>query len=196
MKSFIKIYLMPILFMLAISVQGFSQNRSNSSKGKTTKTTVSTKKSNYRVPSSKVTYKKNSHKVTSVRSIPNKTVINHNGENYYYSNNKFYAQSRGSFVVIPPKIGFRVRVLPNNYTKIRYNSRDYYNVNGTFYIEINNQYEVVEPEIGTIVYSLPEDYEKVVIDGLSYYEYGNILYEKIQVDGTRAYEVVGIIDIE
>tara|TARA_R110002049_G_scaffold175533_1_gene342829 strand:+ start:1311 stop:1478 length:168 start_codon:yes stop_codon:yes gene_type:complete len=55
---------------------------------------------------------------------------------------------------------------------------------------------VVEPEIGTIVYELPEDYERVTIDGQTYYEYGNILYEKVQLDGTRAYEVVGIIDLE
>ena len=38
--------------------------------------------------------------------------------------------------------------------------------------------------------------EKVTIDGLTYYEYANILYEKIQLDGSRAYEVVGIIDME
>ncbi|WP_253256093.1 DUF6515 family protein [Formosa algae] len=140
--------------------------------------------------------KKKSRKVVAVRSIPNKTVVKHNGENYYYSNNKFYAQSRGSYVAIAPKVGFKVRVLPANYKRIRYNSRDYYNANGTFYIEINNQYEVVDPEIGTIVYSLPDGYEKVVIDGMSYYEYANILYEKVQVNDTRAYEVVGIIEMD
>ena len=72
----------------------------------------------------------------------------------------------------------------------------YFVVAGTFYTQIGNEYEVVEPEIGTIVYELPEDYERVTIDGQTYYEYGNILYEKEQLDGTRAYEVVGIIDLE
>ena len=55
---------------------------------------------------------------------------------------------------------------------------------------------MVDPEVGTIVYELPDDYEKVVINDETYYEFANILYEKIQVDGTRAYEVVGIIEME
>lgn len=68
-------------------------------------------------------------------------------------------------------------------------------MNGIFYTQTNNEYEVVDPEIGTIVYELPAEVEKVVIDGQTYYEYANILYEKVQIEGTRAYEVVGIIDM-
>lgn len=64
-----------------------------------------------------------------------------------------------------------------------------------FYIQSGSDYEVVDPEIGTIVYELPSDYEKVTIDGQTYYEYGNILYEKVQDNGARAYEVVGFIDV-
>lgn len=67
---------------------------------------------------------------------------------------------------------------------------------GVFYVQINNSYEVVEPEIGTIVYELPDDYEKVAIDGMEYYEYASILYGKVHVNGSRAYEVVGFIDME
>ncbi|WP_234369067.1 DUF6515 family protein [Brumimicrobium mesophilum] len=120
----------------------------------------------------------------------------HRGNNYYYSINKYYTQSRGHYIRIAPIVGFRIGFLPNNYRKIQYNNYVYYNANGVFYKQINTEYEVVNPEIGSVVYELPDDYEKVVINNVIYYEYANILYEKIQIDGTRAYEVVGIIDSE
>ncbi|WP_299782209.1 DUF6515 family protein [uncultured Formosa sp.] len=196
MKSFIKFYFMPLFFLMAITTQGFSQTKKTTSKSKSSKTTVIVKNNVRKVPSSKVTYKRESRKVVSVRQIPNKTVLKHNGENYYYSNNKFYTQSRGRYVPIAPKVGFRIKVLPPSYKRIQYDTHNYFNANGVFYIEINNQYEVVDPEVGTIVYDLPDGYEKVVVDGLSYYEYANVLYEKVQVNDTRAYEVVGIIEID
>ncbi|WP_435181694.1 DUF6515 family protein [Cellulophaga omnivescoria] len=99
-------------------------------------------------------------------------------------------------IAIAPKVGFRINVLPTNYKRVRFNNRNYYNVQGIFYVQINNQYEVVDPEVGTIVYELPSNYEKVTIDGQTYYEFANVLYEKVQVNGTRAYEVVGIIDMD
>ncbi|WP_405571122.1 DUF6515 family protein [Winogradskyella sp. Asnod2-B02-A] len=201
MKTFIKIYVIPAMFLAALSTQVSAQVTRRNSKEKTVKTTttkrtVANNGNTRRVSSTKVTYKKPTRKVVSVRSLPKRTVINHKGQNYYYANNKFYTQSRGRYIVIAPKVGFRIKVLPPNYKRIRFNTHNYYNVNGTFYIQINNEYEVVDPEIGTVVYELPEDYEKVTIDGQTYYEYANVLYEKVQVDGTRAYEVIGIIDME
>lgn len=196
MKSVIKFYFMPLFFLMAITTQSFSQTKKTRSKKRSSKTTIIVKNNVRKVPSSRVTYRSKSHKVAVVRTIPNKTIVKHNGENYYYSNNKFYAQSRGRYVPIAPKVGFRIKVLPPNYKRIRYNTRNYFNANGVFYIEINNQYEVVDPEVGTIVYNLPEGYEKVVVNGLSYYEYANVLYEKVQINDTRAYEVVGIIEMD
>jgi hypothetical protein len=102
----------------------------------------------------------------------------------------------GTYVPIFPKVGFKVKQIPTNYKKVQYNSYNYYNGQGVFYLHTNNEYEVVVPQVGTIVYELPSDYEKVTIDGNTYYEYGNIVYEKIQINGTRAYQVVGIIDID
>lgn len=202
MKAFIKTFVLPSLFMVVISTQVSAQTRrstttTNDRTVKTTRTTTAKKSTtNSRIPSSKVTYKTPKKKVVSVRTIPNRTVINHKGQNYYYANNKYYTQSRGHYIMIPPRVGFRINVLPVNYKRIHFNNRDYFNAHGIFYIQINNVYEVVEPEIGTIVYELPDDYEKVTINGQTYYEYANILYEKIQVDGTRAYEVIGIIEME
>ncbi|MEZ5009994.1 MAG: DUF6515 family protein [Chitinophagales bacterium] len=136
-------------------------------------------------------YKTPQKKVVSVRTVPNKYVVNHKGANYYYDNHKFYTYAGGRYTVIAPKIGFRIRTLPIGYVKIVHPKRNYFWFDGIFYININNEYEVVEPESGTIIYELPGDYERVVIDGKTYFEFYNVLYEKVQVNGTRAYEVVG-----
>lgn len=193
MKTYIKAIVLPIILLLGLTTVISAQNRHKTSH----KTTVEKKAVNIkRVSSSKVNYKKDRKKVVSVRKLPNKTLIKHKGQNYYYSNNKFYTQSRGRYIVIAPKVGFRIKVLPPNFIRISYNGFNYFNADGIFYIKIKDEYEVVDPEIGTVVSELPSDYEKVEINGLTYYEYANILYEKIQVNGTRAYEVVGIIDIE
>ncbi|WP_055446002.1 DUF6515 family protein [Lacinutrix mariniflava] len=191
MKSLIKIYVLPVAFLLALTTQVSAQTTKRTVAKTNTKKSVTIK----RIPSNKVTYKTQKKKVVSVRNVPNKTVVNHKGQNYYYANNKYYTQSRGRYIVIAPKVGFRIKTLPANYKRVQFNNGFYFNVNGTFYTQTNNEYEVVDPEVGTIVYELPEDYEKVVINGETFYEYANILYEKVQYDGTRAYEVVGIIEM-
>ena len=153
-----------------------------------------TSKSAVRIPSTKVVYKKPKKLVTSYRVLPSKTIINHKGLNYYYSNRNYYTYSGGRYIVIQPKIGFRINTLPVGYVNVRFNNKHYFWSNGVFYTQVNNEYEVIEPEIGTVIYELPADYERVTIDGNTYYEFSNVLYEKIQIDGSRAYEVVGFID--
>ncbi|PWJ59316.1 hypothetical protein CLV98_102148 [Dyadobacter jejuensis] len=179
-----------LLMMFFISGHGnmYAQNSRNSKKP------GSEKKTNVRVPSKSVTYKKGQKKVEAVRIIPNKSVIDHKGTQYYYSSNKFYTYSGGSYIVIPPRIGFRIPTLPVGYISVRHPNRNYFWFNGIYYINVDNGYEVVEPEIGTIIYELPDDYERVVVNGSTFYEFNNVLYEKIQIDGTRAYEVVGFIE--
>lgn len=169
-----------------------AQNRTSNKE--VTRQEVSRKESIKRVPTSKVVYKTPKSKTVTVRSLPNKTNIKYNGQNYYYANNKYYTYSQGHYVNIMPKVGFRTQVLAPNFKKIKYQNHQYFQSQGMFYVQIGNDYEVVDPEIGTIVYDLPSDYERVTISGQTYYEYGNILYEKVQVNGTRAYEVVGFID--
>ena len=187
MKTFIKAYLLPSLFLVALTTQVSAQ----STRSAKVNTTVNSK-----VSSKIVTYKTPTRKVVSVRELPKKTVVNHKGQNYYYANNQYYTQSSGRYIAIAPKAGFRVKVLPTNFKKVRFNNYNYYTANGVYYVQVDSQYEVVEPEVGTIVYELPVDYEKVVVNNETFYEYANILYEKIQVDGTRAYKVVGMIEIE
>lgn len=194
MKILIKAYVLPAILLIAFTAQVSAQTRRNT-KEKTVVTTTTKRTVAKKIPSNKVTYKTPKKKVVSVRTVPNRTVVKYKGQNYYYANNKYYTQSRGRYIVIAPKVGFRIKVLPTNYKRVRFNSHNYYNVHGIFYTQVNNEYEVVDPEVGTIVYELPEDYEKVVINDETFYEYANILYEKVQVDGTRAYEVVGIIEM-
>lgn len=190
MKTSIKAYVIPSLFLMALTTQVSAQSPRHTVK-KVEKTTIIK-----RVPSTKVTYKKPIRKVVSVRTLPQKTVVRHNGQAYYYDNNKYYMQSRGRYIVIAPKVGFRVKVLPPDFRRAHFNNHDYFIANGIFYVQVGPEYEVVDPQVGTVVYELPADHEKVVINDEVYYEYANVLYEKIQVDGTRAYEVVGIIDME
>ena len=194
MKTNTKTYAILGLLLIAFALPSNAQTRKRTTTKTTTTRTVT--KTPGRVSSKKVVYRTPTKKVVSVRSVPNKTVVRHNGQNYYYANNKYYTASRGRYIAIAPKVGFRINTLPANSVRVRFNNRLYFNVGGTFYIEANSGYEVVEPEIGTVVYELPDGYEKVTIDGLTYYEYANILYEKIQLNGSRAYEVVGIIDME
>lgn len=185
-----KLIRIAILLLLVFSI---SENL-NAQRSKKTEKKIVTKKVTQRVPSKTVKYKKEKRKVTSVRRLPSKTIVKHKGNNYYYSNNKFYTYSGGTYVSIIPKIGFRINTLPRGYKTINHSNRKYFWFNGVFYNQINNEYEVVEPEIGTITYELPSDYTRATIDGLVYYEYSNVLYEKIQYNGSRAYEVVGFID--
>lgn len=195
MKTLLKSYLIPAVLLVAFTTQATAQTRRTTKENTVVTTTTKRSAVNSRVPSTRVTYKTPTKKVVSVRTVPNRTVIQHSGQNYYYANNKYYTQSRGSYIVIAPKVGFRINVLPANYKRVRSNNHNYYNVDGIFYTQINHEYEVVDPEVGTVVYELPGDYEKVIINGQTYYEYANILYEKVQINNTRAYEVVGIIEM-
>jgi hypothetical protein len=186
--------------MVALTTQVSAQSRrSTEDKAEEKTTTVKSPlgtSANRRIPSTKVTYKKPTQKVVSVRALPAKTVVKHNGRDYYYANNKYYTRSSDRYIVIAPKVGFRINVLPPNFRRVHYNNYDYYNANGIFYVQVDSGYEVVDPEVGTIVYELPDDIDKVVINDDIYYEYASVLYEKVQVDGTRAYEVVGFVDME
>ncbi|MCW2117996.1 putative nucleic-acid-binding protein [Flavobacterium sp. 7A] len=100
---------------------------------KNSKKIVSKKVSIQRVPASKVTYKTPKSKVATVRTLSNKSTIKYNGQNYYYSNNKYYSYSQGHYVNIMPKVGFRIAVLPQNYNRIQFKNNIYFQSQGMFY---------------------------------------------------------------
>ncbi|SDE35900.1 hypothetical protein SAMN05421636_104470 [Pricia antarctica] len=183
----IAILIMGILMITAFS-QGAIAQRSVRKKVVTTKKVV-------RVPRAKVIYKRPTTKVVSVRTLPsNRTVINHKGLSYTYVNNKFFRYYGGHYLPVAPAVGLRIGTLPIGYSRIVVGARNYFYYDGIYYRAADDDYEVVRPEIGAIIYELPEDYEKVEVDGAILYESDNVLYEKIHVDGTRAYEVVGIVE--
>lgn len=189
MTSFIKISTLT-LGLLFIST---NENLQAQKRVKTTKKVI-IKNRGKKVASRTVVYKRPTKKVVSVRTLPNKTVITHKGRNYYYANRKFYTYNGGRYITILPRIGFRISVLPRGFVTIRHLNQVYFWLDGIYYQSVDDAYQVVKPELGTVIYELPDDYERVEIDGNTYYEFNNILYEKIQVDGTRAYEVVGFIN--
>ncbi|TVZ16518.1 DUF6515 family protein [Maribacter sp. MAR_2009_72] len=180
--------ILALIMLVSFSEKTYAQNSRRTGK------TVIIKKDNPRIPSSRVVYKKPKKKIVAVRTLPKRTTIVHRGNNYYYSGNRFYTYSGGRYIVIAPKVGFRIQTLPAGFIRINRPSRTYYWANGVFYAPINDQYEVVDPEIGTVIQELPDGYERVEIDGYTYYEFSNVLYEAIQINGTRAYEVVGFVD--
>ncbi len=188
-----------VIYVVFLSIFMFlipnESTNAQSSKKVIIKKTVKRKNKVGRISSKTVKYKKPKRKVVSIRTLPtNRRVIKHNSSNYYYANNRFYTYSGGRYIVIAPKIGFRVRTLPVGYRKVVFRGRNYFSFNGVFYLQKDNEYEVVEPEIGTIVYELPDEYERVTINNNTYYEFSNVLYEKIQVNGTRAYEIIGFVE--
>ena len=184
-----------LLGVFILSVMGSDLNAQT--RKRTTKTQIKkaqTTRKATRVSRNNVTYKKSRTKVVAVRTLPsNRRVIKHNGQSYHYANNRFYRYNGGRYLPVKPVVGLRIRTLPIGFRTVVFNRRNYYEYDGVYYAENDDEYEVIVPEVGTLVYELPDNYEKVEIDGLQYYESNNVLYEKVQIDDTRAYEVVGIV---
>ena len=182
---------MILVFAFVISSNAQVRNGRNSK----TVTVKSTRTVSRAIPRTKVVYKTPKKKVVTYRTIPSKAVvINHNNRTYHYVNSKFYNVYNGRYIVVAPSIGLRIRSLPIGYRTIKFNNRNYFFFDGVFYQSYDKEYQVVQPEVGTIVYELPDEAEKVVLDNQEYYEFNDVLYEKIQYQGTRAYEVVAIIE--
>jgi hypothetical protein len=191
MKTIFKTTL-AVLLITGFTTYGFAQNR-NTKRTTVTKKVITTTKTKP-ISRSRVVYKTPKRKVVSVRSISKSSVsIKHNGISVFYDNNNFFRLNGGRYLPVVPTTGFQIRTLPNGYKRINHNNRSFFTHNGIYFVKVNNYYEVVTPEIGTIIYELPKDSEKVTIDGAKYYEFNNVLYEKVQINGTRAYEVIGFI---
>ncbi len=181
-----------IILMLGVVLSTAFINEANAQR-RTSK--VATTSKVVRVPRTKVTYKKPRAKVLAVRTIPNKrTIVSTRGEKYFFSNNRYYRYYNGRYIHVAPRVGLRIGILPPGFRTIVFAGRSYFYFDGIYYEPSGDEYEVVYPELGTVIYELPDNYEKVEYDGDLLYEANGVLYEKVQVDGTRAYEVVGIIE--
>ncbi|WP_027418425.1 DUF6515 family protein [Crocinitomix catalasitica] len=198
MKTGLKIITLAIL-IAGNSFEGIAQQKNKSKQPAQHKVQQhskhNTQHKTHHVARKTVVYKTPKRKVVAVRNIPgNKVMIQHKGVSVYYDNHKFYRLNGGSYFPVLPGVGLRVNSLPIGYRTVIINNRNFYSYDGVYYTQNDNYYEVVQPEIGTVVFELPEGTEKVTVDGMQLYEYNDVLYEKIQQNGTRAYEIVGVIE--
>ena len=95
MKTNSKTYFILSILLIGFMYLGTAQTRTRTTTTKTTRTV--TKKTPNRVSSKRVVYRTPTRKVVSVRTVPNRKVVKYQGQNYYYSNNRFYTYSRGRY---------------------------------------------------------------------------------------------------
>lgn len=129
-----------------------------------------------------------------VKAAPKAAVIvNPEPISHYYYGGLFYKPYSGSFIVVKPKIGMRVNVLPTERCHIVVNNISYYYYYGTFYINdrLNDDYVVTSPPIGAIVDAIPDGYEVKIIDEKEYLIYDNTWYKQVELEnGEIGYKVV------
>lgn len=129
-----------------------------------------------------------------VKVVPKGAVVLTSG--YYYSNGLYYWNSADGFIVVRPKRGVRVRMLPPARKAIVVSNRKYYYYYGTFYQPINEgEFEVIDPPVGAVVDALPEGYQIIEKDGTEYYVLNNVYYKEVntkEFEEGIGYEVVMI----
>ena len=89
-------------------------------------------------------------------------------------------------VVVAPRRGTIVRVVPTAATRITYRKVAYRFHNGIFYKPVNGQFVVVNPPIGLRISTLPRGYRVVTIGRRTYYRFQGVYY----VRAGRGYKVV------
>jgi hypothetical protein len=133
-----------------------------------------------------------------VATVPTAAVLIKTQRNpYYFWNGVYYAPRNGSYVIVRPTPGIRIRALPAGYRRVMVGPRPYYYYYGTFYTKMDNadEYETVEPPAGAIVDSLPEGYEVRRIGDTEYYVLDGIYYAEVdapEFDDKVGYEVVKV----
>jgi hypothetical protein len=127
-----------------------------------------------------------------VTAIPTRAIVLKSG--YYYIDGVYYEKRGSSFIVVRPRHGIRIRVLPPAHKVVAVSNQNYYYYYGTFYQATNDgEYEVIEAPVGALVDALPEGYEVKEIDGLEYYLLDGIYYQEVETNEFKegiGYEVV------
>jgi hypothetical protein len=116
---------------------------------------------------------------------------------YYFWNGVYYAPRNGSYVIVRPTPGIRIKTLPMGYRRIVVGPRPYYYYYGAFYTKIDqtDEYETVEPPEGAIVDALPEGYEVRKVGDTEYYVLDGTYYAEVdapEFDDKVGYEVVKV----
>ncbi len=144
----------------------------------------------------KVVYTRAAPKVRTVRAIPGKAIIvTHRATKYQYHAGVFYRFNGAGYVVVAPPVGVRISVLPVGHRRVYAGPRAYFYFGGVFYVrnEGSAEYEVVNPPEGAIVHTLPKEAESIAIEGKIYYAYNNTIYQRVEMEGGEAFEVMGDI---
>lgn len=120
-----------------------------------------------------------------VTKVPGRTtVVQFNGAEYHYHRGVYYIKKSGSFVVVHPAIGLRIRALPTGYSRIVVAGIPYFYYYGVYYrpVASTGEYTVVKPPVGIIVDTLPEGCKTEYIANSEYLVLNNVYYQKIKTD--------------
>jgi hypothetical protein len=128
-----------------------------------------------------------------VTTMPTTAVIIKGRHPYHFHNGVYYETRGANYVVVRPRPGVRIRVLPAGYRTVVMGPARYYYYYGTFYTKVADEYSVVAPPVGAVVDALPEGYEVKSIDGNEYYLLDGTYYAEVdasEFDDGVGYEVV------
>ena len=67
----------------------------------------------------------------------------HNDETFYYSDGVSYKKKPHGYVLVKPRVGFRVAALPRGYRVVRDGSATFYSFNNVRYRKVNGFFVVV-----------------------------------------------------
>ena len=117
-----------------------------------------------------------------------------NQPEYHYENGTYYLKTEDGFEAVQAPIGAQVPEIPKESEKVVVDgsNRENYFYAGAFYEQNDQGYIVIPATAGTIVPNLPEGGEEVKIGEQTYVQFGETLYQPIQVDGKNMYEIVEI----
>ena len=116
---------------------------------------------------------------------------------YYFHNGIFYMHRQPGFIIVRPRPGIRIKVLPAGHRRFMIRNRPYYYFYGTFYVKTarGREYEVVNAPEGAIVDALPEGYEIKKVGSTEYYVLDGVYYAEVhtdQIENGVGYQVVKI----
>jgi len=115
---------------------------------------------------------------------------------YYYHDGFYYRPYRGTYRLVVPRYGIRVRVLPPHSRRIVWGTSTYFYAQGVFYVERGGTFEVTAPAQGVVVPELPAEAETVNFEQETYYAFGDVLYKPVTTEHGIAYEVAGEMEAD
>jgi hypothetical protein len=137
----------------------------------------------------------NRHVIQPVRELPRAVVVmDRKHSNYYYNEGRYYQKRPEGYVVVRPRAGVVVNVLPSHVTRFTLAAVNFIYAEGVFYRQTQRGYKTVDPPAGAQVDYLPADAQRVIVEGKVYYELDGTLYKKVETEDGFTYEVSGSVE--